>query len=240
MAHATKRRPRRGFTLVEILVVIAVIAVLVAIILPSLAGARDSSRLASCLANTRSIGQALAMYSEQYKGAGPHWSGWQLWEGDGTGGDAPGPGWNELLMSTVDSKEVFRDPARPVGDAPFGYFMQARFVYSFTHAAYTSLRQNQVQFPAQFVWAGDCDNPMLYAAPYGSTANQPDCDQDDASQPAVFFAGELFAHKPGGKDQSTGRANILFFDGHAATHARFEKELMTWHGSKFQDWATTQ
>lgn len=230
------RRDQRGFTLIELLVVIAIIAVLVAILLPALGAARESARLGSCLSNTRSIGQALAMYADGNRGNMPHWSGWQLWEGDGTGGDASGPAWMELLMEGLDSKEAFRDPSRPRDLAPFAYFLQARYTYGRTGAAYTSLNVAQVQFASEFVLAGDCNNPVLYAAPYGTTANGPDCDQDDATQPAVFFAGELFAHK-GAREGGLGRSNLLFIDAHATTFGKYERSRMTWHGSKFVDWA---
>jgi prepilin-type N-terminal cleavage/methylation domain-containing protein len=52
-----------AFTLIELLVVVAIIALLLAVLLPSLAGAREQGRKAKCLANLRSIGQALHEYA---------------------------------------------------------------------------------------------------------------------------------------------------------------------------------
>jgi len=232
-----------AFTLIELLVVIAVIAVLVGLLLPALAGAREAARTSGCLANVRSIGQALAMYADENKGTFPHWSGWQLWDGgDGSGMDSDGPGWTELLMSHLDTKEVFSDPSRPRNLAPFCYFLQAKFSYTHNYKigqAFTSLNVSQVQFESEFVLAGDCDNPVLYAQPYGITANEPDCDQDDATQQAVFFPGEFFAHKAGRTEGSSGRTNLLFIDDHAGTFPRFEQPRMTWHAWKLMDWAST-
>lgn len=57
---------RRGFTLVELLVVISIIALLISILLPSLRGARDQAKLAKCLAHMRGLGQASMTFSTDH------------------------------------------------------------------------------------------------------------------------------------------------------------------------------
>ncbi len=52
----------RGFTLIEVLVVVAIIALLVSILIPSLAAAREQARSARCLANLKALGVASTAY----------------------------------------------------------------------------------------------------------------------------------------------------------------------------------
>jgi prepilin-type N-terminal cleavage/methylation domain-containing protein len=62
-------RRKRGFTLVELLVVIGIIAVLISILLPTLARAREAAGRTQCLSNMRSCYQLLRMYEVTFKGA---------------------------------------------------------------------------------------------------------------------------------------------------------------------------
>jgi len=63
---------KRGFTLVELLVVIGIIAVMIGILLPALNRARKAARTTACLSNLRQMGNAWVMYLGDSKGRLPH------------------------------------------------------------------------------------------------------------------------------------------------------------------------
>ncbi len=75
MLHGTDERGSRGFTLVELLVVIASIALLVSILLPALAAAREAARRIHCASNLHSMSLVYFYYGED----GDEWLPWPVY-----------------------------------------------------------------------------------------------------------------------------------------------------------------
>lgn len=69
MPRTPSRRPRpqKAFSLIELLVAIAIIALLISILLPALASARRAGRRAVCLSNMSQLGKAYVGYSADYR-----------------------------------------------------------------------------------------------------------------------------------------------------------------------------
>jgi len=87
---------KSGFTLVELLVVVAIIALLVSILLPTLGKAKEQAKIVSCMSNLRSLGLSFAFYINENNDRYPAGCGW--------GGDPPT--WDYTLQSYYENYEL--------------------------------------------------------------------------------------------------------------------------------------
>ncbi|HZW11256.1 MAG TPA: prepilin-type N-terminal cleavage/methylation domain-containing protein [Phycisphaerales bacterium] len=71
MRPRTQRRDHRGFSLVELLVVVAVIATLVGLLIPALSAARRAAQATTCASNLRQAFLVCRIYADQSDGVGP-------------------------------------------------------------------------------------------------------------------------------------------------------------------------
>ncbi len=75
-----RRSHARGFTMLELLVVVSIISLLVGIMLPSLARAREAGRSAVCLSNAKQIAEGFQMLADANDGRLPGIEAEQAWD----------------------------------------------------------------------------------------------------------------------------------------------------------------
>ena len=121
---------RAAFTLVELLVVMAIVTILAALLLPALSGARQKSHRAACLSNLRQIGVAFTLYLGDFQdrfmdqrdlkrslpGGYKPWADWPASD--------PRTGWAPSVLKDFGAADgVWACPAALVG--PAGLALQA-------------------------------------------------------------------------------------------------------------------
>ena len=186
-------RPKpHAFTLVELLVVIAVIAILASLLLPALAGAKKRARAVQCLHNLKQIGASAHMYANDND---------NIIQLDSL---IPGSGsWASILFTNVNlqQREIFLCPS-------YKPFMWENWLNIY------GIRQNGptncVTGPNGIFMKVDCvNNPTEYLL-VGDTTSQA---QGGFTARQYYFFNTTSALKMI-HARHFGRANGLFLDGH--------------------------
>lgn len=98
------KSPKGGFSLIELLVVVAIIAVLASLLLPALSSAKEKSKSSLCKANIRQWGYALSMYLDDNDRFPSYWV------RDSTRADAP-PSSGVILNEVLELRPYFKNLA---------------------------------------------------------------------------------------------------------------------------------
>ncbi|MCC6443029.1 MAG: DUF1559 domain-containing protein [Armatimonadetes bacterium] len=225
----------KGFTLIELLVVIAIIAILAAILFPVFAQAREKARSISCTSNLKQIGNAIAMYVQDYDENLP---GACLYD--------PNTGWAkywaEVVQPYVKNKRVFRCPSAPYGwwfgPEPSPLTFGCNYGYNQVFGCWNppgwteywcSYEQGpsiaRVSRPSEVGLIGETDLPESDTDPWGSVYAQTISGYcNPASGVAPTFTG--YAIYP----RHSGGSNVLFIDGHVKW-LHYSKQLPGGHGT---------
>lgn len=193
----------RGFTIIELLVVISIIAILIALLLPALNAARKRAWDTQCKANQNQIGIGLQMFTTDHKdrlpgsGAGPG------------GGDVVG-----LLTPYTDAKwgrGIWRDPGHEEFSEFYGwttsYGYNVQYLLApgpdYPHTAYTGFKNDGLRITeikslgGTFTWV---DHNVANSNDLWSYVARPN------ETPIDGFGRTHFRHS----DQ----VNVLYIDGH--------------------------
>jgi prepilin-type N-terminal cleavage/methylation domain-containing protein/prepilin-type processing-associated H-X9-DG protein len=196
---------KQAFTLVELLVVVAIIAILMAILLPALQVARERARSVKCMNNTRNLGQAFMNYTLAYDEYMPvHHADYILWPVE--------------LKSLLKDTEVFWCPsatkATKWDGKPFGPF-DRRFPYGINDWGYWEVIDQTNGdmgiggwgYPGWRRKISTLRNPaeMIAFLDSNATGNFDSC--VDPNMPDLPGEGPGYRHNLG--------ANVVFADGHS-------------------------
>jgi prepilin-type N-terminal cleavage/methylation domain-containing protein/prepilin-type processing-associated H-X9-DG protein len=130
---------RRGFTLIEILVVIAIVVLLAAILFPIFARARENARRSSCLSNLKQIGLGFMMYTQDYDehlptayNKYPVSSGGYIMP-NGKPASSPTRLWYSQIFDYVKNYQIYNDPSADSDLAYIGNYNLLTFPYSYNY-----------------------------------------------------------------------------------------------------------
>lgn len=183
----------RGFSLIELLAVVAIIGVLAALLLVTLGPMRANARMAKCASNLRSVGSAFEQFAADYRGYYPAVT-YNTGHLDGRVNPNKSHWWLELKPYIgTDIKTIGGIEGNPFAICPDGLTgMNGKMDYYFQTPRVTIGR------PSKTIMAGDSKSHVLsvwIGDPTGETST--------TSEP----------------QRHRGRANYLFVDGHVESLA---------------------
>ncbi len=211
---------KRAFTLIELLVVIAIIAILAAILFPVFAQAREKARAISCLSNTKQMGTAAMLYSQDYDEGFPTWSEyWYMYYVNraAAGLDTVDRYWDAKLLPYVksgnppklDRSGVWHCPSSERGSDVRSYGMSMGFTYDTDPASpyyYRYLFQAEIEKPAITVFVGDAGTGGRLGRPYDFQGYY----EKYVAKLGYYTRDAPWRHQDG--------ANYVFCDGHAKNY----------------------
>ena len=183
---------RRGFTLVELLVVIGIIAVLISILLPALSRAKDQANRIACMNNQKQLVAACLIYAQEGKGflPNPNDDGTPIWRGPGWlydmgRGAAPIPKQEEVRYSAIwpmirtfkvyhcpaEAGPFNRGPAHPLTSYLMNWAVGAYGMSGFVTKTKPALKLTRMPPDAVIFWEGDETSTNVHM--YSDGTNEP-------------------------------------------------------------------
>ncbi len=206
-----------GFSVVELLVMIAVLALLAALLLPSFSRVRSASRQIACSIQLKRIDDGLSKHAEDFDHRYAIAGGLVAWgQVDPT---THKPSWMRQVEPYVSGMGVFSGCAAYPVPSEFHYFLGARGAYIDAGQKFAAVDRQKVRFPSAFVVTGDNN-----FSPFEILGETQDADKDDYTFMTQVFSRDDTHWSP----QHSGMLNTAFADGHVAVFDRSDNDRMTY------------
>lgn len=216
---------RKGFTLVELLVVTGIIALLMAILMPALGAARESARRTQCASNLHTLAIGVLVYSQDNHNAFPgigtdpqqptDWIYFSPWNGEPYATFA-----NGRIYPYVKDESIYRCPSDQWQDrlSVGGYTHVIRGPYKYSYVI-NSLSAGIARYAccvvsdqARYNTVKRASDKILFLE--GNPLTMIDACWVPPPNPGSFVNDMGDRHDRQTSETGTGRANVVFLDGH--------------------------
>ena len=224
-----EKRYHKGFTLIELMVVIAIIAILAGLLLPALAKSKSKAIQINCLSNMKQMGVGLLLYSEDFNGQLP---------GNFHHNSNPDFTWTDALSPYLGEVDSIRlcgaDPRKKEKHDLNGtsYIMNDHLITplfnAFGEMVESAVRLDQLKDPSATVLFFEASDQLAVSAISSAcVACSRSWNLGGWNNVIKDIQPDRHRSGPSTDDRSNGKANYLFADGHVQlVDARIVKSMI--------------